>query len=94
MSDDIDHILHDARSQIDTIDTEILGLLRRRLDVVKGLARAKARAGLAMHDPARESSLLASREGGALGCGLPPGMARSVFAVIVEYCRRDGEAVR
>ncbi len=50
--------LDDLRLRIDAIDDEILALLERRADVVAGVARAKAEAGLAAYDPARERAVL------------------------------------
>lgn len=52
--------LMDARSQIDTIDSQIVDLFSRRMALAADVARAKQATGKAVFDPARERAKLAA----------------------------------
>lgn len=50
--------LPDLRDEIRAIDEELLGLVRRRLEVARRVAEAKRKAGLPVLDPAREAAVV------------------------------------
>ncbi len=49
------------RAQIDKIDTELISLMEKRMDVAKNIARVKLKNGMDVLDSTREKKVLASR---------------------------------
>jgi chorismate mutase/prephenate dehydratase len=78
------------RSEIDSIDREILDLLRRRLEVVYRVGEVKRAVGAQIHDPERESRIL-ERLGATASAPLSPEIARTVFKCIIETFRAEEE---
>jgi chorismate mutase/prephenate dehydratase len=78
--------LADLRTQIDSIDEQILELLGKRALVVEKVAEAKREAGAAsFYDPERERAVLDRLA--AKGAGhFPSGAVRSVFREIMSGC--------
>jgi chorismate mutase len=83
--------LSEGRARIDALDVQLLEILRKRWEIVRSLAEAKRLGGMPMHDPGREASLIASREGDAQRLGLPAGLACEIFEGLVAAFRRAGE---
>ncbi len=75
------------RQEIDSIDRELLGLVRKRVDKVLAVGALKKKKGLAIHDPAREASLLDRLSQGASD-PLDASLVRAVFETLVRECRR------
>src|SRR5690348_5673223 len=50
--------LENWRNEIDSIDTEILSLLQRRISIVREIGKVKATAGLPLIDEERESAII------------------------------------
>ena len=82
-----------ARSEIDRIDREIVGLLAARHRVVRGVAREKRAAGAPPFDGAREAVLRAiwTREAGAVE--LPIASAIPVLDAILLASREHVRAI-
>ena len=54
----VDPVLESLRARVTEIDREILDAVNRRLELVEEIARHKREAGLPVHDPHREESML------------------------------------
>ncbi len=70
------------RAQIDVLDDEMLGLLRRRMDVARQVGKLKGTA--PAYRPERESEILRRT----------PESARAVFREIISACRALEQAIR
>ena len=81
--------LAEARQHIDQLDRELMELLARRTELAQRAARAKAREGRPVLDPAREESLLAARKQWATELGLEPQEVESLFRTILRFSRRS-----
>jgi chorismate mutase/prephenate dehydratase len=78
--------LDDLRSQIDTIDEAILGLLEKRAATMEGVGEAKREAGLSsFYDPERERAVLDRLAQKGAG-RFPRDAIRSVFREIMSGC--------
>lgn len=75
------------RKEIDSIDRELLGLVRKRIDKVLSVGVLKRRKGLPIHDPARERLLL-ERLSARATAPLDPRLVEEVFGALVRECRR------
>lgn len=80
--------LREVRDLIDDVDREILALLHRRTDLARRAARAKARLGAPVLDPARETSLLEDRRTWAREQGLDENLVEEVFRTLLRVSRR------
>jgi chorismate mutase/prephenate dehydrogenase len=67
------------REQIDAIDSEMVGLLKRRLQVTAEIGEVKSRHGLPIYAPDREAALLADRRQEARRQGVPPDLVEDVL---------------
>ncbi len=76
-----------ARSEIDRIDHEIIGLLAARRRVVRGVAREKRAAGAVPFDPAREAALREIWRREASAVELPVEAALPVLDAILSASR-------
>ncbi len=81
--------LTEARQHIDQIDRDLMVLLARRTELAQRAARAKAREGRPVLDPAREESLLASRREWAEELGLDPQEVEFLYRTILRFSRRS-----
>jgi chorismate mutase/prephenate dehydratase len=78
--------LNEARSQIDTLDDQILELLGQRASVAHEVAAAKRAAEVPIfHDPERERRVL-DRLVGKGGKRFPPDAIRAVFREVMSAC--------
>jgi len=75
------------RAAIDAIDDELVAILRRRLDVALEIGAAKARAGIAVFNPARENDVLRRVLAGFRGSRFPERSIERMFTEIVGACR-------
>lgn len=81
--------LTEARANIDQLDRELMELLARRTELAQRAARAKAREGRPVLDPAREESLLAERRAWAAELGLEAEEVEQLFRTILRFSRRS-----
>jgi chorismate mutase len=75
------------RSDIDLLDEQILSLLSKRLDLARGLARAKDTRGLAICDPSREEEVLRRARDFFAGDTLAQAGGERVFTEIMALSR-------
>ena len=77
-------MLSGMRTQIDQIDSELLGLLAKRMDVAKEIGVVKATAHLPIVQPDRYRALLDDRLRQGRALGLDEGFLRELFSSIHE----------
>jgi len=89
MSDDalLDELLGEARSEIDSIDDEILKLLERRAKVVARVGEVKKAHNLPVFHPAREEDLIYNRRKEADKLSLSPEMVEDIFRTVMRASR-------
>ena len=80
--------LDDLRTQIDAIDSAIVDLLARRLQVCTEVAEIKAETGAAIIQPARVRSVLASRRQWAIDKGVDADFAEQIFHTLLAETHR------
>lgn len=80
--------LKEVRDLIDEVDRELLTLLQRRTQLARRAAKAKAKLGAPVLDPAREQSLLQDRRVWANELGLDATMVEEVFRTLLRVSRR------
>jgi chorismate mutase len=74
------------RAEINGLNTEIIDLLARRVEVAKEIAEVKQRHGKPVVDPARERAVLEQVRTQAQARGLDPDGAERVFRAIIDLC--------
>ena len=77
--------LDQIRQQIDQTDQELLGLLKKRLDLVHKVGEYKSQHGLPVYAPDREAAMLASRRAEAEKIGIAPDLIEDVL----RRCMRE-----
>lgn len=77
--------LSELRAQIDDVDTELLDLLQRRLDLVSQVGEVKGRHGLPIYAPAREQTMIAAKRTLAEQHGISPDFIED----ILRRCMRE-----
>ncbi len=83
--------LAETRIVIDEVDRMLVHLLARRADLARRVAKAKAKVGAPVLDPAREAALLTSRRNWAEAIGLDPDTVEGVFKAVMRSSRRVQE---
>ncbi len=86
--------LAETRVVIDEVDRMLVHLLARRADLARRVAKAKAKVGAPVLDPAREAALLSSRRAWAEDLGLDPETVASVFKAVMRGSRRVQETLK
>ena len=84
-----DSEIQGIRQRIDTIDDQLLALLRQRAQQAREIAKLKRERSLPLHDPEREASVLARLEGTPqqpADTGFPQRSIRPVFREIISAC--------
>jgi chorismate mutase len=76
--------LNDHRREIDTIDQQMLQLLKQRLAIVREIANLKTREKLPIRDTKRETVILDNVAVKAEKLGLDPELAKRFFRNIIE----------
>jgi len=76
------------REEIREIDNELLGLVRKRLEVARRVADSKRDAGLPVLDPAREAAVVRYAGEFARQHGLVEEDVRALFWALVGLTRR------
>ena len=77
--------LEELRGQIDAVDTELLGLFERRMELSRRIAEVKRAQGLPIADPAREADKL--REVSGRVAPALAGYARTLYATLFELSK-------
>ena len=77
------------RKQIDAIDRKWMGLIRRRLDVTKQIARLKKRKRMPIVDLEREQSMRARARCLAQEQGVSPLMMERLFRIVLIYAKKE-----
>ena len=77
--------IDDVRAEIDELDQELIGLLSRRLQLVREIGSRKRSQGLQVHDPVREEEILARIDEEA---SEDPAVLRGLFARLIAEFRR------
>ena len=81
--------LDELRGQIDSIDTELLDLLARRMRVAREIGGYKRRERIPVVQPLRYNDLMQHRTQAAVELGLSPDFIRTVLAAIHEESVRQ-----
>lgn len=71
--------LENLRGLIDGVDSQLLSLLRKRLDLVAQVGTVKHAAGLPIYAPAREAAMLGKRRAEAEAMGVSPQLIEDVL---------------
>ncbi|MNQ93415.1 chorismate mutase [compost metagenome] len=83
-------LLKPYRARLDSINTQVLGLLSQRMQVCMEIARLKADQNIAMMQPAQITHVLDKVRKQSSGLGLCPAYAASLFSLIIdETCRQE-----
>lgn len=72
------------RTTIETLDGDLLDLLRRRMEVVEQIASTKIRQAVPLRDPLREDRVLQKVRAAAVSRGLAPHDIERLFRVVLE----------
>lgn len=78
--------ISDLRKKIDTIDEQILLLLKERLEVSKRIGRMKKDHGLPLRDPRREEEVYAKVMKEASQRELDPSEIEALYQKIIAMC--------
>lgn len=76
--------LQELRVDIELIDSEIIRLIRARMDVALKIAEEKEKTGHATHDPARAEAVLSRASSLAEASGLDPSPVRDIFTLLIR----------
>jgi chorismate mutase len=76
------------RDELGVLDAELIGVLKRRVDLARRIGAEKRAAGLATLDPRREAQVVAAAARLARQAGLPEESVRDIFWPVVAMCRR------
>ncbi|MFZ3076968.1 MAG: chorismate mutase [Candidatus Aenigmatarchaeota archaeon] len=83
--------IEELRVEIDKLNTEIVELLSKRMEVAGEIAEYKKRRGLPVRAPEREKAVIESVKILAKEKGLDEKMAEDVFWKIIEHTRKSEE---
>jgi chorismate mutase/prephenate dehydratase len=77
--------LSTLRAELDAIDSGLVDLIARRLEVVAGIGAAKAGSDTPVRDPGRERAVLDAVSAAAEERGVPGDLVRRIFREIIGY---------
>jgi chorismate mutase len=80
--------LNVIRTEIETIDRELISLIARRVSLAKQVGAVKREEGLPTLDPQREAEVVSRAGRMARNAGLDEESVRSIFWHLVETSRR------
>lgn len=72
------------RSEIDTLDREILELIARRMEIVSEMGILKKQGGMSVVQPTRYAELIERRRENGIALGLAPDFVKKIFTAIHE----------
>lgn len=75
--------LNVCRAQIDKLDSEIIGLVKQRMQVCEKVGEIKAQENLPVYVPEREKKVISTREQWGQAAGLKPKFVRLLFKLIM-----------
>lgn len=76
------------RTEIERVDADLVGLIARRMTLVREVGRVKAAHGIAILDPAREAAVVTRAGALARDAGLPEDDVRALFWRLMALSRR------
>lgn len=80
--------LEQLRTDIATVDDDLIGLLARRLAAVAEIGGIKQRLGLPVLDPAREAEVVRRAAHRARERGVDPELVRAVLWRVIDHARQ------
>jgi prephenate dehydrogenase len=80
--------LLEARDLIDELDRELVTMLARRAELSRRARAAKSREGKPVHDPTRETQLIAARRAWAAELSIDEQSVEDVFRAVLRFSRR------
>ena len=86
-NDDPRSELEAIRSQLDSLDQQLIGILAERFQVGERAARIKSRMGIPIHDAAREEHVLSQARDWARTAGLPESDVADLFMRMMSLSR-------
>jgi chorismate mutase/prephenate dehydratase len=86
--------LESIRRQIDEVDSEILKLLKRRVELASAIGELKRKLSMPISDPAREANALARMVSEARAQGLDAELTALTFKAIMGLCKKVQERAR
>jgi len=81
-------MIDNVRKEIDKLDSELVGLLTKRMALSAQLGREKKAAGMEIHQKTREMAVLDSAKLLADSLGLSESFVTDVYALILAESRR------
>jgi len=85
--------LKEKRTQIDTINGQLMALLGQRLQIAREIAKIKKRGGLPILDETREDAIKEKVRKQAREQGLSAPVMEEIFQILLDYTRMEMEAV-
>ncbi len=83
--------LKQLRDQIDQINSELVSLLGKRIEIAKEIARIKKRENLPILDSQREDKIKEKVRELAKKQGISPSIMEEIIQIILEYSRIEME---
>jgi chorismate mutase/prephenate dehydrogenase len=80
--------IEELRDAIGRVDAELVGVLARRMALVREVGKVKAASGLPVLDPAREAAVVSRAAAMARDAGLPEDDVRMLFWQLMAISRR------
>ena len=81
-------MIEDLRKEIDKLDSELVKLLAKRMDLSVQIGREKKAAGTEIHQKTREMAVLDSAKLLANSLGLSESLVTDIYAIIFAESRR------
>jgi chorismate mutase/prephenate dehydrogenase len=83
--------LNDLRNEIDVIDSQLVELLSKRLDITSRVGQLKSQVGMPIYDPVREKSLFRKRRQQAIDSGISGDLIEDVLRRLMRdsYVSQD-----
>ncbi len=81
--------LIDLRQQIDQVNQDIIRLIAKRMDLVRGVARVKKETGFSQFDPDREAKIITTVKQLAVDNNLDPDLTEVIFCKLIEGAHEE-----
>ncbi len=76
--------LKELREEIEEVDTEIIRIIHKRMEVAARIAGEKEKAGIPVRDPSRRNEVLDRADRLARDLGLDPAAVREIFSILIR----------